>query len=268
MKKLFSARIGLFAGIIIFLSLGVSLLLYAYGNGVSGVTLKSTTTGCYCHSTTPSTSVTVAITGPDTVLAGQTVHDTVTISRSSNWSKGGTDIACNRGTLGVVSAGTKLSNGEIVHSSSFNPGATSYKVVFNYTAPATSGPETIYANGAAGTSSPPSWNWAPNKTVYIKAATKIIKTDNIVPSSYSLQQNYPNPFNPTTSIRFSVPKSGFATLKIYGSDGREISSLLNGYQEAGNFVYNFNATNLSSGIYYYRFESGSFSETRKMMLVK
>ncbi|MCX6160289.1 MAG: Omp28-related outer membrane protein [Ignavibacteriae bacterium] len=89
-----------------------------------------------------------------------------------------------------------------------------------------------------------------------------------VPSKYNLEQNYPNPFNPTTNIRFSVPKDGNATLKIYDVRGNEVATYLNSYIKAGSYNAPFDGSNLSSGVYYYRLSAGDFSDTKKMMLIK
>ena len=88
------------------------------------------------------------------------------------------------------------------------------------------------------------------------------------PGEYKLYENYPNPFNPVTNIRFSIPKNGFVSLKIYDALGREISSLVNEFRQAGEYTVNFNASNLMSGVYFYTLKSESFSATKKMMLVK
>lgn len=90
----------------------------------------------------------------------------------------------------------------------------------------------------------------------------------IIPTKYSLEQNYPNPFNPTTNIRFTVPKSGHATLKIFDISGKEISTYLNAYIEAGSYNAPFDGSQLNSGIYFYSLKAGEFSETKKMMLIK
>lgn len=89
-----------------------------------------------------------------------------------------------------------------------------------------------------------------------------------VPAEYSLTQNYPNPFNPSTQISFSVPTTQNVALKVFNVAGQEVASLHNGSATAGKHIVNFDASNLSSGIYFYRIEAGSFVQTRKMMLVK
>ncbi|MDH3268880.1 MAG: T9SS type A sorting domain-containing protein [Ignavibacteria bacterium] len=87
-------------------------------------------------------------------------------------------------------------------------------------------------------------------------------------TEYSLMQNYPNPFNPSTIIQFSIPESGNIKLEVYNSLGSEVASLLNDYQEAGNYKITFDASDLSSGIYYYRLTSNGFNEIKKMILLK
>ncbi len=85
---------------------------------------------------------------------------------------------------------------------------------------------------------------------------------------YSLGQNYPNPFNPTTKISFSLPKGEFVSVKIFDISGKEIAELVNGEMNAGTYEYQFNASTLSSGIYFYQIKTASFSEIKKMTLVK
>jgi hypothetical protein len=89
-----------------------------------------------------------------------------------------------------------------------------------------------------------------------------------VPSEYSLSQNYPNPFNPETVIRYSLNENRFTTLKIFNVLGKEMATLVNENQNAGSYSINFNASNLSSGMYFYRIESGTFVATKKMLLIK
>ncbi len=88
------------------------------------------------------------------------------------------------------------------------------------------------------------------------------------PISFNLDQNYPNPFNPSTRISFTIPQSGFTSLKVYDILGNEVASLLENDLASGNYDINFNATELTSGIYYYTLRSGNFVETKKMMLLK
>lgn len=89
-----------------------------------------------------------------------------------------------------------------------------------------------------------------------------------VPDNFSLSQNYPNPFNPATKINFSLPKQGFVSLKIYDALGREVMTLVNEQKQAGSYAVDFNGSNLSSGVYFFRMESGEFKDIKKMMLIK
>ncbi len=94
-----------------------------------------------------------------------------------------------------------------------------------------------------------------------------------IPSSFNLFQNYPNPFNPNTKIRYTIPSVGtslmkFVQLKIYDILGREVTTLVNENQQPGNYEVTFNTTNLSSGVYLYKLTAGSFSATKKMILLK
>lgn len=86
--------------------------------------------------------------------------------------------------------------------------------------------------------------------------------------SFELKQNYPNPFNPATKISFSIPENGYVKLRIYDVTGREIAKLVNDFKFAGSYTVNFNASSLSSGVYFYKLEAGIYSEIKKMLLVK
>jgi hypothetical protein len=90
----------------------------------------------------------------------------------------------------------------------------------------------------------------------------------LLPSSFTLYQNYPNPFNPTTSISYSIPTDEFVTLKVYDITGKEITILENERKQAGIHQVNFNAENLSSGIYIYSISAGKYSSSKKLLLVK
>ncbi len=96
----------------------------------------------------------------------------------------------------------------------------------------------------------------------------VIEVDAGLPKQFTLSQNYPNPFNPTTVISYQLPTASTVSLKIYDVLGKEVATLVNGRQEAGTYNFNFNASNLASGIYFYRFQAGNFVQVRKMMLVK
>ncbi len=88
------------------------------------------------------------------------------------------------------------------------------------------------------------------------------------PKSFSLSQNYPNPFNPTTVIKYSVPRNGYVTLKIYNLMGQLVATLVNGQLSAGSYKTDFDASKLSSGVYFYKLNVDGFMMTKKMMLLK
>jgi hypothetical protein len=91
----------------------------------------------------------------------------------------------------------------------------------------------------------------------------------IVPDKFGLKQNYPNPFNPVTKIQFDITKSGESSkLRVFNSVGQQITVLVNEVLTAGTYEVEFNAANYASGIYYYKLESGKFSDMKKMVIVK
>ncbi len=99
-------------------------------------------------------------------------------------------------------------------------------------------------------------------------APTAIETIDAVPKRFSLDQNYPNPFNPATRIRYALPEPAAARLTIYDVLGREVSLLVDRQQAAGTYEVTFEAGDLPSGVYFYRLETGPFSEIRQMLLVK
>jgi aryl-phospho-beta-D-glucosidase BglC (GH1 family) len=102
---------------------------------------------------------------------------------------------------------------------------------------------------------------------FIKKTTGV-EEENNTPVSYSLGQNYPNPFNPVTNISYSIAEQGFVNITVYDITGRKTAELVNGEKEAGKYNIQFDASSLSSGVYYYRIEAKGFSETKGMLLIK
>ncbi|MBX7045362.1 MAG: T9SS type A sorting domain-containing protein [Ignavibacteria bacterium] len=92
--------------------------------------------------------------------------------------------------------------------------------------------------------------------------------ENSVTENYYMKQNYPNPFNPTTTIEFGIPKSDFVSLKIYDMLGREVTTLVSQHLQQGVYKYTFETTGLSSGMYFYSINSGTYKQTKQMVLVK
>ena len=91
---------------------------------------------------------------------------------------------------------------------------------------------------------------------------------NGLPETYSLKQNYPNPFNPTTIIEYDIPHQTYVQLRVFDLLGREVAELMNGAQEAGSYKITFNASNLSSGLYFYKLQTEEYIANRKFMLIK
>lgn len=98
---------------------------------------------------------------------------------------------------------------------------------------------------------------------------EITDVDNMqIPTGFALEQNYPNPFNPITTIRYQLPVADQVSLKVYDLLGREVATLVNEYQPAGTHEVEFSGRDLSSGVYIYKLQSSSFSEIKKMSLIK
>jgi len=95
-----------------------------------------------------------------------------------------------------------------------------------------------------------------------------VLVDNLAPAVFTLEQNYPNPFNPSTKIKYSVPENGFVKLSVYNLVGEEVNELVNGQVNAGFYEIEFDASKLPSGIYLYRLTTGSFTNSKKMLLLK
>lgn len=102
----------------------------------------------------------------------------------------------------------------------------------------------------------------------VSTTTGITNINSGIPEGFNLSQNYPNPFNPNTNIEFAVPEKSYVVLRVYDASGREVAILASGEFTAGTYRINWDAGNLSSGVYFYRIQSGSFTQTRKLLLVK
>gem|GEM_PF-3222923 len=109
---------------------------------------------------------------------------------------------------------------------------------------------------------------ATNEWLWLTNATGAKEVEIIAPIVFALNQNYPNPFNPSTTIKYSVPKAGLITIKVYDVLGKEIYTLVNGEKSVGNYSIEFDGSKFSSGIYFYRMQAGSYIETKKLILLK
>jgi hypothetical protein len=106
-----------------------------------------------------------------------------------------------------------------------------------------------------------------NNFTIINTSTDVERTNALI-TDFKLGQNYPNPFNPITNIEFNVADFGLVSLKVYNVLGKEITTLVNEEKPAGSYVVSFDASNFPSGVYFYTLKAGSFSQTRKMLLLK
>ena len=88
------------------------------------------------------------------------------------------------------------------------------------------------------------------------------------PTELNLEQNYPNPFNPTTTIRYGLPARSHVTLTVFNTLGQQVAVLQNGEKDAGYHEVRFDGMNLPSGVYFYRLKAGSFTETKRLLLVR
>lgn len=239
-----------------------NFIIFAYPGGESGYTMKSGNSGCSCHGGKDAT-ISVVIAGLATLAPSQSANYTVTISNGTG--KGvGVDIATSAGTLANTDANLKVIGTELTQPSAKSFSSGSYVFTFKYTAPATTGAQTIYATGC---SSKPQWNFATNFTVTVAPASDV-KSDNIKPADFKLTQNFPNPFNPTTKIQFNMPVNSFVTLRVFDIMGREVKTLISEDRTAGRHSVDFNAAYLSSGIYICQINTGSYTQAIKMILTK
>ena len=106
------------------------------------------------------------------------------------------------------------------------------------------------------------------KAYALEGTTSVGQRAQTIPENYSLSQNYPNPFNPSTTIRYSVPARSLVTLIVYNALGQKVAQLVNEVKEAGDYTARFSAGGIASGVCFYRLQAGSFTETKKMVLVR
>jgi hypothetical protein len=108
---------------------------------------------------------------------------------------------------------------------------------------------------------PSSTSWSGPIATDVVAATEL-------PTEFALHQNYPNPFNPSTTLEYHVPQSAFVSLKVYNLLGQEVATLVNEQKEPGRYSVRWVADAVSSGIYFAKMQAGSFTQVRRMMVVK
>ncbi len=107
---------------------------------------------------------------------------------------------------------------------------------------------------------------APDLGAFESDFATAVENKEFAPAEFRLYQNYPNPFNPETTIKFRLPKSSFVTLQIFNLVGQEIIRLVDGFKAAGGHEVKWQSQGLPSGVYFYRLQTGNFSETKKLIL--
>jgi hypothetical protein len=258
--------------VISFVSLLISNL-YSHSTGMTGFTYHTGGEGCSCHGSSPTPAVIVSFMNADSVAVGQTKSIRIKIQGGSKIA-GGFDVAVLNGVLNVNSSAdpnVQKIGTELTHTAKKLFSGDTVSWTFNYTAPNSTGWDTLYACGNStnnnGSSSGDTWNFRIRFPVKIYTPTSVQSISETA-KGYELNQNYPNPFNPVTNIKFSLQKSDFVSLKIYDITGREVANLINKNLKAGEYVYDFNASELSSGVYIYKLSTGDFTSTKKMTLIK
>lgn len=266
----------------IFLSLiFISFIAYAfssyYPTGIVGLTEKDGAIGCICHNFQKTDSVNVWIEGPDSLVIGSSAEYKIYLTGGPAVS-GGFNLAAIIGKVYSIDTLTKRveyvqGDTQLTHSQPLNFSGDTLFWRFVYEAPDTITTDTIYSvgnstNGDGIPTDADQWNFGSKFAITIYDSPISVQ-DEFIAGGFELYQNYPNPFNPGTLISWRSPKSGWQTIKLYDSMGREIETIVSGYYEAGShselFIVN---SELPSGIYYYRLESDKVSITRKMLLLK
>lgn len=247
--------------------------LYSYPTGITGLTYRTGGQGCTCHGSSPTPTVIVSFLNADSVAAGQTKAIRIKIQGGSAV-KGGFDVAVLNGVLNVNSSAdpnVQKIGTELTHTQPKNFSGDTVSWTINYTAPSSTGWDTLYACGNStngnGFNSGDTWNFKVRFPVKIYNPSAVINTGEIV-NGYQLKQNYPNPFNPTTNIKFSIPKEGFVSLKVFDITGKEVATLVNQNMKTGSYSADWNASEMSSGVYIYKITANDFTSTKKMTLVK
>ena len=105
-------------------------------------------------------------------------------------------------------------------------------------------------------------------TLHVQPPLGINQFTNQIPKEFALKQNYPNPFNPTTTIEYDLPKAAQVKIEIYNLLGKRVKTVLNIYKNAGRHKFIFDSNNLASGVYLYRIEAGTYTNSKKMILLR
>jgi hypothetical protein len=126
----------------------------------------------------------------------------------------------------------------------------------------------VLANATTVTTHVGSTFWIDDLSFGSSGTTDVKELGSSMPAAFALDQNYPNPFNPSTMIQFEIPEAQFVTLKVYNLLGQEVATLIDSQLGPGRYRAEFDGKNLPSGTYLYRLQAGTFTQTKKMVLVK
>ena len=255
-------------GVLAFLSW--AMIIFAYSTGKTGHTSLGAAPGCTCHGAQAS-AVDVQISGPDTLQVNDSATYQVTIT-GGPLNGGGVNIAANGGDLATLNNALKKSGAELTHTSPASAVEGKVTFEFEFTAPAGEGSVTLAAVGNSvnlnGGSSGDAWNFAPDKSINVVAATTIAGELGSIPSNFLLGQNYPNPFNPLTTIPYQLDVPGSVDLSVYNLLGQKIMTLVNDFQNRGNYNVTLDASSLESGTYIYRLTLNGQSQTKRFLVIK
>jgi len=185
------------------------------------------------------------------VSAGIFKDTTLTITNTGNDTLKIINITSSRSTFTARPTSTSIAPGHLFVDTlrflTFTVGSDSALLVIQSNSGGS--PDTVKVTGA---SSP---------TTSVKAKAEL-------PTIYSLNQNYPNPFNPSTTISFNLPSISFVSLKVFDINGREVATIASEEMSAGSYSRQWNASSLASGVYFYRLQTGAFTETKKLLFLK
>jgi hypothetical protein len=233
--------------------------------------------GCVCHTTERDYNVNVWVEGPDTLYTGQMGLYRMYLAGGPA-EAGGYNVAGRFGTMELVDTFSfrhELAKNELTQAFSlpFPSAADTIFWEFGYTASDSSAIDTIYSCGISlvWDSIPDAldrWNFGSKFPLTILSVTTIHSETNEHPSEFKIEQNYPNPFNPSTKISWQTTEGSWQTLKVYDVPGNEVVTLVNEYKPAGSYEVEFDASSFPSGVYFYKFQSGNFTKTSKMLLLR
>lgn len=255
----------------VFLIVILSFVFFAFSGGITGKTKKNGN-GCTCHGSSQSNNVNVLISGPSSLSPNEKGVYRVTIS-GGPLVRAGVNIASSSGSLNPISSSNLQKIGdELTHISPKAPSGNEVSFDFEFTAPSEPGQITLFASGNSvnfdRSISGDEWNFASNFTVTV--TTTNVENGEISVRKFQLHQNFPNPFNPSTTISYMLKEPGYTILQIYDLLGNEISTLINEFQNAGEYRYEFDASklNLSSGTYIYKLSSNGEMQAKKFVYLK